>query len=384
MKGNDDDAARISRSCDPLYMVMRREAVFVAVLASAILWNNVDRQLYGPGTASIVFLAVLLIADCVMRRNASSSATRSRPADMIDARVSTECGCFLIENYWSSILERHVTFTNPEDFKKKYMEDLAELCCKREHQGMLKDGTDVREGVINELLDERRRRLFYRRERERRKIFIQQHYIKKNRMLWTIFNDCKDGNELALSTLYASRLGWIPSIWKIIGSADDNVKLVFRDDAIPIIRAISSGIQSIEQLKEEVGELIHEQPRGVFTFPLLSDAFCDMFVDELRNFRKTCQARLPSKGRVNSMHHNGIDLEELDLYHGFLDPLIGLFIRKLAKMCYPKDNWCLDDHKSFTVTYDGEERADKQSSMEELRDTHLQYVSKITTQCQYK
>jgi len=117
---------------------------------------------------------------------------------------------------------------------------------------------------------------------------------------------------------------------------------------------------SILPIKEDINPV--KVREDIFTFPLFEESFCDIFMEELKNFKETKLTH----SRPNSMNKFGVILEEVGLEK--IVETIRQKIEPIAKVKYPDvvGETGLDSVKAFTVEYD----ADNEASDKELA-THF-------------
>mmetsp|Transcript_25810 Transcript_25810/g.47620 ORF Transcript_25810/g.47620 Transcript_25810/m.47620 type:complete len:406 (-) Transcript_25810:92-1309(-) len=93
-------------------------------------------------------------------------------------------------------------------------------------------------------------------------------------------------------------------------------------------------------------ELLSEHvPGKVFSFPLFSEAFCELFVEEILNFYST---GLPAR-RPNSMNNYGIILSEIGLER-WVETLQSI-LQPLGDLLWPGPGTAWDGHHCFIVRY---------------------------------
>ncbi|CAI8027086.1 2-oxoglutarate and iron-dependent oxygenase domain-containing protein 2 [Geodia barretti] len=78
--------------------------------------------------------------------------------------------------------------------------------------------------------------------------------------------------------------------------------------------------------------ITEEEVPNVYSFPVLTEEFGDLLLQELEHFDKS---KMP-KGRPNSMNNYGILLSELGFDRGFLDHLREDYLTPLASLLYPE------------------------------------------------
>ncbi|XP_078337622.1 2-oxoglutarate and iron-dependent oxygenase domain-containing protein 2-like isoform X3 [Crassostrea virginica] len=86
----------------------------------------------------------------------------------------------------------------------------------------------------------------------------------------------------------------------------------------------------------------------VYTFPIFTEEFCRLFVEEMSHF-EDCDC---PKGRPNTMNKYGVLLNELGFDENFFTPLREHYISAITSILYP--DWggaSLDSHKAFVVKY---------------------------------
>ncbi|CAK9047147.1 2-oxoglutarate and iron-dependent oxygenase domain-containing protein CP2 (Protein CUPULIFORMIS 2), partial [Durusdinium trenchii] len=92
-------------------------------------------------------------------------------------------------------------------------------------------------------------------------------------------------------------------------------------------------------------KILTEEIPGVYSFKLVTEAFCDTFLEEVFNFYKS---GLPAK-RPNSMNAYGIILNDIGM-----EPLIDELqrvLQPLGELLFPGPGNCWDGHHCFIVRY---------------------------------
>eukprot|EP01052_Picozoa_sp_SAG31_P023897 SAG31_NODE_1999_length_6695_cov_2.926774_2_plen_198_part_00 len=89
-----------------------------------------------------------------------------------------------------------------------------------------------------------------------------------------------------------------------------------------------------------------EESPGVFSFPLFTPAFCQMFLDELDNYKAT---GLPIR-RPNSMNRYGLIVNEIGMQSA-ISELQRAVLQPLAAQLFPVEGSQFDRHHSFMVQY---------------------------------
>jgi len=85
---------------------------------------------------------------------------------------------------------------------------------------------------------------------------------------------------------------------------------------------------------------------GVFSFPMLNERFCSMFLEEMDNYYAT---GLPIR-RPNSMNNYGIIVNEIGM-EGMINSLQAKILQPIARMLFPQEGAQLDRHHAFMVQY---------------------------------
>jgi len=98
---------------------------------------------------------------------------------------------------------------------------------------------------------------------------------------------------------------------------------------------------------KELLSLMTEITPRVYSFPLFSTRFCDLLIEETKNYEKS---GMP-KSRPNSMNNYGLILNDMGL-EGLLDNLMEGYLRPLAGLLYSdRGGGTIDHHHSFIVEY---------------------------------
>jgi hypothetical protein len=92
--------------------------------------------------------------------------------------------------------------------------------------------------------------------------------------------------------------------------------------------------------------VITEVHPGVYSFPLFTPEFCNLYLDELDNYYAS---GLPIR-RPNSMNNYGIIVNEIGA-EAMIDALQATILQPVARLLYPTEGACLDHHHSFMVQY---------------------------------
>ena len=100
------------------------------------------------------------------------------------------------------------------------------------------------------------------------------------------------------------------------------------------------------QGKVELERVVVEVSPGIYAFPMFTDAFCTMLLEELTHYNAS---GLPAQ-RPNTMNHNGLILNQLGLAP-LADSLMRTYVQPLARYLFPSEGSCLDTQHTFTVQY---------------------------------
>ncbi|XP_069190150.1 2-oxoglutarate and iron-dependent oxygenase domain-containing protein 2 isoform X1 [Procambarus clarkii] len=105
--------------------------------------------------------------------------------------------------------------------------------------------------------------------------------------------------------------------------------------------------QEDKQTLEGITSCIESHQNRIYSFPVFTEEFCQLFLEEIRNFE---ESPLP-KGRPNTMNQYGINLDELG-FDSFISNLRTTYITPLTRLLFPDVGGdSLDSHKAFIVTY---------------------------------
>eukprot|EP00746_Dinoflagellata_sp_MGD_P079514 gnl/MRDRNA2_/MRDRNA2_31801_c0_seq1.p1 gnl/MRDRNA2_/MRDRNA2_31801_c0~~gnl/MRDRNA2_/MRDRNA2_31801_c0_seq1.p1 ORF type:complete len:301 (+),score=58.09 gnl/MRDRNA2_/MRDRNA2_31801_c0_seq1:84-986(+) len=117
----------------------------------------------------------------------------------------------------------------------------------------------------------------------------------------------------------------------------------------PVVSALEK--HSIEPLRKELREVASDGMHGVFSFPLFTEEFCDLLLDELDHLE---QSGIPMR-RPNGMNRFGAILSQLGFQDGLLIPMMNLLVAPLAAALWPQ--WAgdkvhdCDEAYGFVVRY---------------------------------
>jgi len=197
----------------------------------------------------------------------------------------------------------------------------------RSCQAALPEGGPTPEQVLAEVKEQREKRLKAPFEAEERAKIIAEKYIPKHRHIYT-FN---------------AEAMLCPSFLTLVTA--------FRQAG----KKVTTGL-----LKELEGEgLLDKVRRGIWTFPVLKESFCDQLEEELSHF---LASGLPHTA-PNTMNRFGIIMAELG-FGALIQPLVRDYVDILATALLPNHTKGLDSYRAFTVLYDAEaEDGDKSLAM---------------------
>ena len=235
------------------------------------------------------------------------------------------CDCFLFENYYSSVFNRHLRFTSAREFREQYGADVdAEL-------------------AVAELLSEQARRRSLRHEKLERRAFVSRYYQPIHPELWQVLRGGTHGGRATVAGVQVFD-PWVPGLLNALGRTSTNSRAA---------RLRSAGVEE------------HLRARGVYTFRLFTPEFCKILAEEVRRYEEwTRHARVPHARawRVNSMHKRGADFGELGLRDAMTAAILTDIVRPLSLVLFGGDDgeeqplWLeLDAHKAFVVSYDADD-----------------------------
>ncbi|XP_050409898.1 2-oxoglutarate and iron-dependent oxygenase domain-containing protein 2 [Patella vulgata] len=210
------------------------------------------------------------------------------------------CACYYTNNIFLEEYKIHVKFIDEEQFRQEYEQILREKGC---------DTNEQLDHVLQTILLEVNRRKNANKDLIRRKQIIKDLYKPYHPAIYT----------LKQQYLHPKFL----EIWHLCNNP--HVKL-----------------------KDILNHLSCEAANQVYSFPVFTKEFCELFIQEIENFEKS---ECP-KGRPNTMNNYGILLNELGFDEDFITPLREIYLRPITSILYP--DWggdCLDSHKAFVVTY---------------------------------
>ncbi|XP_069135987.1 2-oxoglutarate and iron-dependent oxygenase domain-containing protein 2-like [Argopecten irradians] len=220
-------------------------------------------------------------------------------AKMTDAKFFV-CKCFYTHNYFLKEYKMHVVFENEGQFLKDYKNILKRQGCNT--------GLKLNH-VMNQLLLERERRRNLGSDYLRRKQMIQNQYHHLHPEIYTLKES------------------------------------YFAPEFLELIDLCSQSDVTADKVLNVVSPTGAER---VYSFPVFTEEFCRLFMEELENFEKSdCP-----KGRPNTMNKYGILLNELGFDECFLNQLRDNYLHKIASILFP--DWGgehLDSHKAFIVQY---------------------------------
>lgn len=120
----------------------------------------------------------------------------------------------------------------------------------------------------------------------------------------------------------------------------------WRDDWLhPDLRSALAHLRSTGD-EEQLRALLQPCAEGVYSFPCLTDAACQMFVDEVDAY---AASGLPS-ARPNSMNKYGLVVNEIGMEAVF-DEFQSQVLQPIARLLFPVEGCSLDRHHSFMVQY---------------------------------
>jgi len=111
----------------------------------------------------------------------------------------------------------------------------------------------------------------------------------------------------------------------------------------------SLSFDALEKLEDD--GLLTQLRDGLWTFPVLTDSFCDLLEGELQQF---LASGLP-RTAPNTMNRFGVILAELGLDTGLIKPMVDSCVNPIADILLPRHTAGLDSFRAFTVLYDAAE-----------------------------
>ncbi|MEE6504081.1 hypothetical protein FKM82_005061 [Ascaphus truei] len=219
---------------------------------------------------------------------------------MTARRPYYSCACFYTQNIYIDQYPMHVSFTDPQQFRRDYERVLHRRGCKTPEQFA---------NVLEKVEKEVDRRMKLGAESLQRRAAISRNYKPLHPEVFVL-----QESFLAAEFLEAVRFCGLPEA-------------------------------SLESLLNRV----HSIPgKRIHRLPIFLPEFCRALVEELENFERS---DVP-KGRPNTMNNYGVLLNELGFDELFLTPLREKYLQPLASLLFP--DWGggrLDSHRAFVVKY---------------------------------
>ncbi|CAJ1356021.1 unnamed protein product [Effrenium voratum] len=231
-----------------------------------------------------------------------------RPGAMAKESAAWMCQCRVTHNYFLRRANMHFIYSGDDAaFLEEHREELKLLGCSEEE-------------VLNELRRQRQERLKAPEETLVRFERIQKEYQKLH-----------------------------PAVYKLDTS-------FLHPDFCELVAELrkphsASAIASFKSRK-----LLEEHRPGLWTFPVFSEAFCDLIEAELSNFNASGLPRTAP----NSMNRFGVIMSELGFCEGLLDPLVFEYVNVMAGRLLSAFCETLDSYRAFTVLYEAKEASDKE------------------------
>ncbi|MPC20776.1 2-oxoglutarate and iron-dependent oxygenase domain-containing protein 2 [Portunus trituberculatus] len=210
------------------------------------------------------------------------------------------CECYYTCNFFIKEYEMHVKFVDGEQFLNDYRKILLSKSCYNP------------ESLIPQLKKEYNRRRQVEALNIRQRQCVLQWYTPRHPHLYTLQQSFLDSRFL-----------------EVVEAA-----------------------QQPDQTCEALARLLQDHQQRVFSFPVFTKEFCEMFVEELTNYE---EAPI-QKSRPNTMNLYGIKLDELG-FTDFVSSLQKEYLTPITRLLFPEwGGGSLDSHKAFVVTYkDGED-----------------------------
>ena len=242
---------------------------------------------------------------------------------MASTSQAFRCSCFFTHNYFSRLLQGHFRYVDEATFLRDYGERLglnrktnsfSKLPIDRGFEGNSRNNADDAAAVstdapltsgisvndvIKELEEELERRESLAEEINRRKAAIASGYSPKHAVVYRL----REEEFLA------------PEFLRLAQTCRDAVdpESILHDASLDIRRQKSNYAP-------------------IFSFPVFTDEFCSLLLDELSHFEKS---ELP-KGRPNTMNRRGVLLNELlNFEDGFVDVLRRHYVQPIVEKLLP-------------------------------------------------
>jgi len=98
--------------------------------------------------------------------------------------------------------------------------------------------------------------------------------------------------------------------------------------------------------RKDLLDLIREEAPGIYSFPFFTESFCERFLEELDNYKRT---GLPIR-RPNSMNNYGIIVNEIGM-RPMISRMQAQILHPIAKLLWPEVASQFDEHHTFMVQY---------------------------------
>eukprot|EP00928_Gymnodinium_smaydae_P028959 TRINITY_DN21947_c0_g2_i1.p1 TRINITY_DN21947_c0_g2~~TRINITY_DN21947_c0_g2_i1.p1 ORF type:complete len:397 (+),score=94.68 TRINITY_DN21947_c0_g2_i1:59-1249(+) len=246
-------------------------------------------------------------------RQKEQDASAASAAATVDDRQHFMCECHVTHNFFVRSCEQHMHFDGDEAaFSRSFVPE---------------PGGPSLEEVLDELRRQREKRLRNPEDAEKRAAEIRAGYRPLH-----------------------------PAVFQL-----DRAEFLapgFRDVVSTLGRCCEDEVRAgISELKAK--GLLTKIGNGLWSFPVLTDSFCDKLEEELRHF---LASGLPHAA-PNTMNRFGVILAELGLCPGLLDPFVRDYVDVLAATLLPDHTLGLDSYRAFTVLYDVETDGDRELAM---------------------
>lgn len=229
-----------------------------------------------------------------------------------ESAQSWMCECRLTHNYFVHGVGKHFVFNGDEhEFRRSYSASL------KPHQ------VDT---VLEALREQREERLGAATETLRRVERIAREYAPLHREVYSL-----------------DPQAFLDSDFRLIVDA--------------LKASQGSGAACVRDLQGR--GLLKELRPGLWTFPVLSETFCDWLEAELSHFRSS---GLPCTA-PNTMNRHGVILSELGFYPGLLDPFVYRYVDVVASRLVASHTEGLDSYRAFTVLYDAQKDGDRELAL---------------------
>jgi hypothetical protein len=139
----------------------------------------------------------------------------------------------------------------------------------------------------------------------------------------------------------------VPS--QIVGSKSNNI---LPEWISPDFQSCFAAVATPQKSMADWKSIVTEIGPGIYSFPLFTNEFCDLLVQEVDSFESTS---LPCR-RPNTMNRLGLVVNDIGL-EPFMTELVELLLAPMCVALYPEEviTCALDHHHSFVVRYQNDD-----------------------------